>query len=152
MKDKKRLLPQGWQYRVLAAAAAAIAGNYLMAVIPWPGHVLSSYEEAMRPASAREGVFLLETLVLAPLLEEGVFRLALYGWLRRFMAFLPAALISSLAFGMYHGNWIQGAYAFCLGMVLAWGYESSRGRGYPMAALMHGAANLAALAVFAKCT
>ncbi|WP_138309326.1 MULTISPECIES: CPBP family intramembrane glutamic endopeptidase [unclassified Clostridium] len=148
MRDEKQLLPAGWQKRVLAAAAAALAGNLLVKVIPWPGSLLSSYEEAMSPAVSQGAGFLWMTLVLAPVLEEGAFRLVLYGWLRRFMAFLPSAVISSLAFGIYHGNWIQGTYAFLLGMVLAWGYESSEYRRYPMAVLMHGAANLAALAVF----
>ena len=147
-RPRRVLLPQGWQRRILAAAAAALAGNLLMAVIPWPGHMISAYEETMGPAVMRGAGFLWETLVLAPVLEEAVFRLILYGWLRRFMASLPAALISSLAFGIYHGNWIQGIYAFCLGMVLAWGYEDSGYRRYPMAVLMHGAANLAALAVY----
>lgn len=144
----KQVLPPGWQKRVLAAAAAALAGNLLVNVIPWPGSLLSSYEEAMIPAIYRRAELLWMTLVLAPILEEGAFRLVLYGWLRRFMAFLPAAVISSLAFGIYHGNWIQGTYAFLLGMVLAWGYEGSEYRKYPMAVLMHGAANLAALAAF----
>lgn len=148
MRDGKQVLPAGWQKRVLAAAAAALAGNLLVNVIPWPDSLLSSYEEAVRPAISRGAGFLWMTLVLAPILEEGAFRLVLYGWLRRFMAFLPAAFISSLAFGLYHGNWIQGTYAFLLGMVLAWGYESSEYRRYPMAVLMHGAANLAALAAF----
>ena len=102
----------------------------------------------MIPAIYRRAELLWMTLVRAPILEEGAFRLVLYGWLRRFMAFLPAAVISSLAFGIYHGNWIQGTYAFLLGMVLAWGYEGSEYRKYPMAVLMHGAANLAALAAF----
>ena len=102
----------------------------------------------MKPAVSQGAGFLWMTLVLAPVLEEGAFRLVLYGWLRRFMAFFPAVFISSLAFGMYHGNWIQGTYAFLLGMVLAWGYEGSEYRRYPMVVLMHGAANLAALAAF----
>lgn len=148
MRDGKQVLPPGWQKRVLAAAAAALAGNLLVNVIPWPGSLLSSYEQAMIPAIYRRAELLWMILVLAPILEEGAFRLVLYGWLRRFMAFLPAAVISSLAFGIYHGNWIQGTYAFLLGMVLAWGYEGSEYRKYPMAVLMHGAANLAALAAF----
>ena len=100
MRDGKQVLPPGWQKRVLAAAAAALAGNLLVNVIPWPGSLLSSYEQAMIPAIYRRAELLWMTLVLAPILEEGAFRLVLYGWLRRFMAFLPAAVISSLAFGI----------------------------------------------------
>lgn len=29
----------------------------------------------------------------------------------------------ALAFGLYHGNWIQGIYGFVFGLLLAWGYE-----------------------------
>ena len=50
MRDEKQLLPAGWQKRVLAAAAAALAGNLLVKVIPWPGSLLSSYEEAREQA------------------------------------------------------------------------------------------------------
>ena len=89
MRDGKQVLPPGWQKRVLAAAAAALAGNLLVNVIPWPGSLLSSYEQAMIPAIYRRAELLWMTLVLAPILEEGAFRLVLYGWLRRFMAFLP---------------------------------------------------------------
>ena len=79
MRDGKQVLPPGWQKRVLAAAAAALAGNLLVNVIPWPGSLLSSYEEAMRPAIYRRAELLWMTLVLAPILEEGAFRLVLYG-------------------------------------------------------------------------
>ena len=51
MRDGKQVLPPGWQKRVLAAAAAALAGNLLVNVIPWPGSLLSSYEEAMSLAT-----------------------------------------------------------------------------------------------------
>ena len=81
MRDGKQVLPPGWQKRVLAAAAAALAGNLLVNVIPWPGSLLSSYEQAMIPAIYRRAELLWMTLVLAPILEEGAFRLVLYGWL-----------------------------------------------------------------------
>ena len=49
MRDGKQALPPGWQKRILAAALAALAGNLLVKVIPWPERLLSSYEEAMDP-------------------------------------------------------------------------------------------------------
>ena len=58
MRDGKQVLPPGWQKRVLAAAAAALAGNLLVNVIPWPGSLLSSYEEAMRQAIYRRAELL----------------------------------------------------------------------------------------------
>lgn len=148
MKVEGKYLPQGWLVRIGVITAAALAGNLLVGAIPWPESSLAAYEAAMDPAAALGVRFLVTTLVLAPLVEEAVFRLVLYGWLKRFMGFWPSAIVSSLAFGAYHGNWIQGTYAFLTGMILAWGYETSDRRRYLMVVLMHGAANLAALAVF----
>lgn len=148
MKDGRKVLPEGWQVRIGVIAASALAGNFLVGVIPWPEDIMAAYEASMAPAASQGLLFLLTALVAAPLAEEAAFRLLLYGWLRRFMGYWPAALISALAFGIYHGNWIQGTYAFMTGMILAWGYETSGYRKYAVAVLMHGAANLTALAVF----
>lgn len=149
MKIEENYLPRGGLLvRIGAAALAALAGNLLVGAIPWTQSSLAAYEAAFDPAAALKTRFLVTTLILAPLLEEAVFRLALYGWLRRFMGGWLPAVLSSLAFGAYHGNWIQGTYAFLVGMVLAWGYETGGGRRYLTVVLMHAAANLAALAVF----
>lgn len=148
MKDGRELLPQGWQLRIALITAAAVAGNLLVRVIPWPESSLAAYEAAMEPASLHGIRFLASTLLAAPLAEELIFRALLYGWLRGYMGFWSSSLISALAFGLYHGNWIQGIYAFTIGMILAWGYETSIYRKYLMVVLMHGAANLTSLVVF----
>ena len=72
----------------------------------------------------------------------------IYGLLRRKLRPKAAAFLSALAFGFYHGNMIQGLYAFLLGFVLAWGYEKCPWGKYRMAVLMHAAANGAALLAF----
>lgn len=144
MRDGNKVLPPGWQKRVLAAAAAALAGNLLVNVIPWPGSLLSSYE-AMIPAIYRSRTAVDD---IGPGSHSGGRSLP-PGSVRMAEAFHGLSSGGGhilLAFGIYHGNWIQGTYAFLLGMVLAWGYEGSEYRKYPMAVLMHGAANLAALA------
>ena len=143
--------PAGRLAYMAAAAAAAIAGNALIRLIPWSVWLEQAYMEdsgiglgAMELQKA-----LLLTLVLAPLFEEALFRWGIFRWLRQRAGFFTAALLSSLAFGLYHGNLIQGLYAFILGMVLAWGYEGNQGcHPYRMAVMMHGLANLSAIAVF----
>lgn len=148
MKDGRGLLPPGWQRRIGLITGAALAGNVLVRFIPWTSSTLAAYDAAMKPAAVQGVSFLAVTLLTAPLAEELVFRVILYGWIRRYTGFWASALLSSLAFGMYHGNMIQGVYAFIIGMILARGYETSSYRKYIMVVLMHGAANLAALAVF----
>lgn len=53
---------------------------------------------------------------------------------------LAAALLSSLAFAIYHGNLYQGAYAFCVGLCLAWIYERTHVFLAPV--ILHISANL----------
>ena len=52
-----------------------------------------------------------------------------------------AAVVSSLMFGIYHGNLVQGIYAFLIGLLLCLVYERT-GR-LTAAVLFHGAGNLA---------
>lgn len=148
MTEKKPFLPPGWHRLLLGAVAAALAGNILVRLIPWPGSWLASYGESQMAGTVSRSYSLALILAAAPLMEEGVFRLGIYGFLRRKLMPGAAAFLSALAFGVYHGNMIQGLYAFMLGFVLAWGYEKCPWGKYRMAVLMHAAANGAALLVF----
>ena len=55
--------------------------------------------------------------------EEILFRRVIYKKLRGIAPFWVAASISALLFGLYHGNLVQGIYAFIMGMFLALVYE-----------------------------
>ncbi len=63
--------------------------------------------------------------VWAPLAEEIVFRAMIFRTLRKGFAFIPAAVMSGVAFGIYHLNWIQGVYASLFGILLAVIYEKT---------------------------
>ena len=145
--NRMGILPAGCGRKVLAAVVLAVAGNFLVQyVIPWPDFMRASYEGAAETLGEYPlSVYLLLTLVVAPLLEEGIFRRCIYAGLRKVLGVIPAVFLSALAFGMYHGNWIQGIYGFVFGLLLAWGYESSSFGKYRVAVLMHGAANGAAV-------
>lgn len=77
----------------------------------------------------------LYTCILAPVMEETVFRAGIFTWIRKHAGFLPAMLISSIAFGLIHvmnslfsGNFIDFAYLLVyagIGMILAYAYEKS---------------------------
>lgn len=63
-------------------------------------------------------LYLLTTLVLPPLIEELVYRGILLGSLRQF-GDAAAIIISSLLFGLSHGNMAQFPYSFVLGLTMA---------------------------------
>ncbi len=148
MEKKRRILPDGWLSCAACAAAAGIAGNFFIRILPWPAFMLESFRPAAETSARGGPAFLAAALLAGPLIEEAIFRAGIYGFLRPRLGTGAAAVCSALAFGLYHGNWIQGIYGFMMGMLLAWGYERSSCRKYAVAVLMHGAANLAALAVF----
>ena len=101
-----RILPEGFGWKVLAAMAAAVAGNILVQyVIPWPDFMKASYGAAAEILGDYPvGVYLLLTLLIAPLVEEGIFRRGIYAVFRRWLGVTPAAFLSALAFGLYHGT------------------------------------------------
>jgi membrane protease YdiL (CAAX protease family) len=64
-------------------------------------------------------VALLVLGVLGPIAEELVFRGLLYGWLRGFLPFWLTAILTSVLFGLVHGEWAHVIVATILGFALA---------------------------------
>ena len=95
-----KILPEGWKRKVLTAMIVAVAGNILVQyVIPWPDFMTVSYEKAAEElGSYPVEVYLLLTLVIAPLLEEGIFRRGIYGFV---FGLLLAWGYESSSFGKY---------------------------------------------------
>lgn len=63
--------------------------------------------------------YIFNTVILAPVIEEFVYRGVLLGSLRRF-GDGAAIVISALLFGLAHGNMAQLPYSFILGMTMAY--------------------------------
>ena len=78
--------------------------------------------------------------VIAPLVEEIVFRGILYNRMRRFFGIPCCALLSALLFGLFHGNLPQFVYGTCMGILIALSYEKVKCFGAPF--FFHMAANL----------
>lgn len=66
---------------------------------------------------------ILVTVILAPLAEELLFRGVTLKKAQKIMPFMAANVLQALLFGIYHGNLIQGTYAFVLGLVLGFTAE-----------------------------
>lgn len=80
--------------------------------------------------------------VVSPVAEELVFRGIVFARLRRFVEPRAAILFSAALFAVYHGNLVQGIYAFVIGCFLAYVYEYFGD--FRMSAAIHIMANLLA--------
>lgn len=86
---------------------------------------------------------LLQSVVMAPLVEELLCRGLLFGTLRRRFGWVVSALISAAIFASAHGYGAVGWMAtFCSGAIWAWLYERTRSLVPGM--LVHGLSNLLA--------
>lgn len=78
-------------------------------------------------------------VILGPIVEEFIFRRIMIDRLSRY-GYVLAILVSSLAFGLFHGNLYQFFYATLVGVLLGYIYVKSGNWLY--CALMHGLINL----------
>lgn len=62
---------------------------------------------------------------VVPVAEELFFRGVLYRWMRQFLGMWMAIAVSSLIFGLLHGDIAVAGATFVMGIILAWFYERS---------------------------
>lgn len=61
--------------------------------------------------------------IVTPIAEELLFRGILYNCQKRYMKLSGAMVITAALFAMYHGNSVQGIYAFLMGCLMVYAYE-----------------------------
>ena len=107
----------------VVAAGACIGGNNLI-LSSGLMEVDETYQQLTELLySAPLWFQLLGTGVIVPLCEELIFRGLMYGRLKDYVPVRWALLMSALAFGISHGNLVQGIYGFTLGYLMAYLYE-----------------------------
>lgn len=65
-------------------------------------------------------VMIITVALIAPIGEELLFRGVIQGYAKKYMPAFVAILFQAALFGIYHGNTIQGIYAFVLGSLIGW--------------------------------
>ena len=107
----------------MAAVGAALGLNMLFAFFGMTEESEAYQQVAMQQYGAWLPLGLLCYGIIAPIVEEMVFRGLIYHELRRFLKMPSAMVISAALFAMYHGNTVQGLYAFAIGMLMVYAYE-----------------------------
>lgn len=112
------LRPVSWA--ALGSMALALALNLILLSSPLPGWSAGfrQAQEAMYQGSI--WMELAASGAAAAVMEELLFRGLLYGRMRELLGAGSAVLWSALAFGVCHGNLVQGVYGFLMGCFLAY--------------------------------
>lgn len=115
-------------WSVLGCGALALLGNGLISLLPlakWS----ESYEE-VSDALYTGSIWLrmVSIGIFGPVVEELSMRGLMYQRFRSELRLRPAAAVfwSALVFGIFHGNVIQGIYAFLIGLYFAWLMERTQ--------------------------
>lgn len=103
----------------------------LVSLVLPEGIVNSLLESTDAVSTGTFWVLLIGTGILVPIMEEIIFRHGVHGVLSRSNT-VVAYIVSSLLFGLIHGNLIQGCYAAVLGFVCAFLFEKGKNLWYPI--------------------
>lgn len=124
LKHSRLKSPAAYACMAVGILGISVGLNLLFEVVG-----ITNASESFKQAAEEQysAAFLLGFLlysVVTPLAEELIFRGTVYNRLKKNQKYPMAILVSALCFGIYHANIVQGSYAFLLGCVIAWLYES----------------------------
>lgn len=139
--EEKKIPPQMYVWVILLGICCSMALNgwfYFLQL----DQTFSTYEKVAESiySGGTIGIWL-RTIVLASLLEELLMRGLCYHAMSHVIGRAGGMLLSSLLFGYVHGNWLQGLYAFILGILFAFVYDRYQ-RNLMAPILAHMSANL----------
>lgn len=141
--ERKRLTEGGVRYRIpkalqfallmLLGMTAAVSVNALVSLSGLQ-YLSPKYQEVSEVIySGSVAMEIVSAVILAPVLEELMFRGLIYKRLRGYCGAVWAILISAAFFGVFHGNLVQFVYAFVIGCMLAFVYEKYKTIAAPIA-------------------
>ena len=110
---------------ILIAVGYAFGTNILFSLTSFvrSSEGFNKVSQVQNSISLTGGLFLYG--VCSPLAEELVFRGIVYNRTKRHFSVIVSIIITSLLFGAYHGNIVQGTYAFFAALILTIIYEKS---------------------------
>ncbi|MBQ9608187.1 MAG: CPBP family intramembrane metalloprotease [Lachnospiraceae bacterium] len=112
---------------IIPLAIAGLAGQVLvdsvLALIrPLFVNLFNDYDKLISNVTGASASWLMymSVFLLAPVAEEILFRGLILTYARKCIPIYAAIILQAFLFGLYHGNIIQGIYAFILGMLLGY--------------------------------
>lgn len=139
-ESMKKITAKGMLLVFLAAAASADMLNKLISV-SGIGRIFSDYVEIV--GALYNNNLVLDVIglgIIVPIAEELLFRGIIYNRIKANVGVRNGAIITSVIFAVYHGNIVQGIYAFFLSLLIIFAQEKYKT--VTMAILFHMGANI----------
>lgn len=105
---------------IAGIAAQFLVDGVLTLVRPLFEEAFAHYDKIVSSVTgaASSWVTVLTVAIVAPIGEELLFRGLIQSYSKEYLSTVWAIILQAAVFGVYHGNVIQGVYAFLLGMLL----------------------------------
>ena len=145
LRMKKMQVSEGFAGVFLGLGAyfvATLVLPYILALIPAVQESSDAYAENHNAITSANPLFLIEfsySCILAPLVEETLFRGIIQNKLRQHLSPLIAILATAVGFGLFHGNSYQISFSLPLGILL--GYVAFKSDSLWPSVLLHAAFN-----------
>lgn len=117
---RKKLIPELILISIFAAVAA-VTMNMVMTLISLSSNTYTEVKNIQYSVPIIIGIILYG--IVSPVVEEIVFRGLTYCRTKHFFSKGVSVILVSFMFGAFHGNLVQGIYAFILGILITLAYE-----------------------------
>lgn len=140
---KKTNYPTGFSFHTIMSILFLGIGLQFVAklIVDIVANIRPEWMDAYRSLIENAGyqdpsiLLILYSVILAPIVEETIFRGLVFRYARHALPFWLANVWQALLFGLMHMNFMQSIYAFLLGLFL--GFVCHRGRGIKYSILVH---------------
>ncbi len=111
----------------LCGISFSILSSTVVQMIPFPDSMVESFAESHGALSKGNPIVgFISVVFLAPIVEEIFFRGLIHTRLKKGMNTVAAAIVSSLLFGVMHGEIIWIMATFLMGIMLVWVFEKTK--------------------------
>ena len=112
---------------VLLGFLVQITASFILTlVLQMMPEVADNYMSGLESILQINPAMILRVCVVFPILEEIFFRGIVIRIMYRFAPFVVANVVQALVFAIYHGNIVQGVYAFLLGLFIGYVLKLTR--------------------------
>lgn len=145
--DNNGIQPYCWLYIIPVGIFTSLGGNMILNISDF-----ANSSERFRESQEIlfSGPFIVQLIgigLILPICEELIYRGLIYMRMRQYLSVNMSIMVSSLIFGIIHGNPAQGMYGFLIGILFAYLFEKYGSLKAPV--LAHISANMLSLVLAA---